>query len=163
MRRLAVAVGAVTLLAVGGVAIAQTTGNERIYACVNNGDGAIRQVAGPDVACSKSSHQLSWSAENPPATTIPTTTTYIRRADQTINAGAAGASATAFCDSGDIATGGGYASFNPALQVRASQPYLPGNNPQDGDTPLGWLVNVHNTSTVETPTVTAFAICQHTE
>ena len=40
MRKLAVAVGAVTVLLVGGVvAFAQTTGDERIYACVNNGDG----------------------------------------------------------------------------------------------------------------------------
>jgi hypothetical protein len=154
------------LLAVGGVAVAQTTGDERIYACVNNGDGTIRQVAGPDSTCSKGWHSLSWSAENPPATVIPTTTTYIKRADRTLNAQAINASVDAFCDSGDIATGGGFQSFSTVLEVRESQPALEsgqGSDPQDGDNPVGWHVNVHKTDTVETPTFTAFAICQHTE
>src|SRR3954452_3599866 len=76
MRRLAVAIGAVAVLAFGGAALAQTTGDERIYACVNNGDGAMKQVAGADAVCSKGWHQISWSAENAPA---EDTTTYVKQ------------------------------------------------------------------------------------
>ena len=63
MRRVAIAVGAVALLAVGRVALAETTGNERIYACVNNGDGTMQAGGGSDIACAKGWHKLSWSAE----------------------------------------------------------------------------------------------------
>jgi hypothetical protein len=65
MRRLAVAVGAVAVLAVGGVAFAQTTGDERIYACVNGGDGAVRVQDGPDATCSRGWSPLSWSQQGP--------------------------------------------------------------------------------------------------
>jgi hypothetical protein len=159
MRRLVVALGALAVLAVGGVALAQTTGNERIYACVNNGDGTIRQVAGADTACPKGWHNLSWSAENPPATTIPETTTYVIRGERTINAQAVGVGVDTFCNSGDVATGGGFESFSPVLEVRSSTP-LP---PHDGDDPNGWRVNVRKTDTVEEPTVSVFVVCQHTE
>jgi hypothetical protein len=65
MRRLAVVVGAVAILGAGGVAFAQTTGDERIYACVNNGDGSVRVTAGPDAVCPKNWSPLSWSQRGP--------------------------------------------------------------------------------------------------
>jgi hypothetical protein len=65
MRRLAVAVGAVAVLAVGGVAFAQTTGDGRIYACVNDGDGAVRVQDGSDATCSRGWSPLSWSQQGP--------------------------------------------------------------------------------------------------
>lgn len=64
-----------------------------------------------------------------------------------------------FCNSGDVATGGGFESFSPVLEVRSSTP-LP---PQNGDDPNGWRVNVRKTDTVEEPTVSVFVVCQHTE
>jgi len=63
-----------------------------------------------------------------------------------------------FCNSGDVATGGGFESFSPVLEVRSSTP-LP---PQNGDDPNGWRVNVRKTDTVEEPTVSVFVVCQHT-
>jgi hypothetical protein len=65
MRRLAVIVGAVAVLGAGGVAFAQTSGDERIYACVSNGDGSVRVKAGPDAVCPKNWSPLSWSQQGP--------------------------------------------------------------------------------------------------
>ena len=62
----------------------------------------MRQVAGPDVACPKNWHQLSWSSENP----SPPTTYTVR--DAVALAPGQGDSAVAQCDEGDFVTGGGY-------------------------------------------------------
>jgi hypothetical protein len=65
MRRLAVAVGAVAVLMVGGVTFAQATGDDPIYACVNNGDGSVRVVASADTPCPKNFSPLQWSQQGP--------------------------------------------------------------------------------------------------
>jgi hypothetical protein len=65
MRRLAVAIGAVAVLAAGGVAFAQTTGGERIYACVSDGDGAVRVQASSGATCPKNWSPLQWSKQGP--------------------------------------------------------------------------------------------------
>ena len=162
MRKLAVVAGAVALMAVGGVALAQTTGNERIYACVNNGDGTMRQVAGPDVACSKGWHKLSWSAENPPATPIPTTTTYTRSLESTAlpntQPPAFGLmTATPMCDEGDVVVGGGIRiGTDRATEIFVSRPRIFANDPE------GWTGGVVN-KTDESQTFDVYARCQHTE
>jgi hypothetical protein len=143
MRRLAVAVAAaVAVLAVGGVAVAQTTGDERIYACVNDGDGAMRQVAGPEVACKKGWHQLSWSSENPQAT--PALNTY--RVGEGLIVPESGPNDTgtikAFCDEGDLVTSGGFNTVGfPGLEVRSSRIEWTLSE----DDLLGWSVTAVNT------------------
>jgi hypothetical protein len=134
MRRLALAaIGAVAVLVVGGVAFAQATGDERIYACVSNGDGTMRQVAGPDVACSKNWRQISWSAENAP-TTQPSR--YFRdSATVFIPDGNDTGTACVFCDNAeDLAVSGGFALVGNPVTILASRA-LNGNNR------TGWKVD----------------------
>ena len=161
MRKLAVAVGAVTVLLVGGVvAFAQTTGDERIYACVNNGDGTIRQVAGATTACAKGWHKLSWSSENPPASSIPKTTTYSKFETIRIDADDNLGFAIVDCDGDDVATGGGYKLGSSATQsVSENQPELDAFS--NSTAPTGWSVIVEES----TPpgAAVAYAVCQHTE
>src|SRR4051794_25500093 len=104
MRRLAVAIGAVAVLAFGGVALAQTTGDERIYACVNNGDGARKKVPGAAAVSSKGCHQIWGPGENAPA---EATTTYVKQRTVAIPDNVVAVSAAARCNDGDVATGGG--------------------------------------------------------
>jgi hypothetical protein len=134
------------------VAFAQTTGDERIYACVNNGDGTMRQVAGPDVACNKSSRNLSWSAEQP---AIPTTTTYTRTQNGTVQANN-GLLNIAYCDDpDDVVVSGGYeASPNPNLHIYITAPF--------DSTPRGWRVGFANLTDLDR-TVTTYVICRHAE
>ena len=154
MRKLAVAVGAVTVLLVGGVvAFAQTTGDERIYACVNNGDGTIRQVASATTACSKGWHKLSWSQENAPAETIPTTTTYRKEDSRTFFAGTEEL-VVVHCNDGDVATGGGFGTIAQTVVLKSSRPI--GSNP-----PNAWLIFASNEG--GTDTLNTYVVCQHTE
>jgi hypothetical protein len=155
MRRLAVAAGAVALLAVGGVALAQTTGNERIYACVNNGDGTMRQVAGPDVACPKNFHKLSWSAENPPSSE---TTTYTAVDFAAMSSGdVKGLSVE--CNDGDVATGGGVENTSAGTIVSSSLP----SPSLEGETPTGWFVVARAGDSSQIQQLGVYAVCQHTE
>ena len=152
MRRIAVAIGAVAVLAAGATAFAQTTGDERIYACVNNGDGTVRQVAGPDVACSKGWHKLSWSANQ---NAVPKTTTYAVHQPGTVDPGTT-TTLTANCNDGDIATGGGYQALPDAVHIARNEPDI------EGGLPIAWRVSAFNSSGF-TQTINATAVCQHTE
>ncbi len=146
MQRLAIAVGAVAVLAVGGVAFAQTSADERIYACVNNGDGTMRQVAGPDVACAKNWHKLSWSSESPPAPT-----TYRRTGTAGVSVSGVN-TAQAFCDDGDIATGGGYENAGRA-EVMFNEVLV-----SDSLEPIGWQVTAFN-GRASAVSITAEVLC----
>jgi hypothetical protein len=141
-------------------AIPDADGN--FYACVANSSGTIRLIQ-KSATCRASERLVSWPAAQ---ADVPVTTTYVKRADKTVNAAAVADSVVAFCDSGDVATGGGFQEFSTVLEVRDSQPAPPlgqGTDPENGDNPVGWHVNVRKTDAVETPTFTAFAVCQHTE
>jgi hypothetical protein len=85
MRRLAVAVGAVLVLAVGGVAWAAIpNGDGNIYACYNTGDGSVRVKDDPAKPCAKGWSPLKWTASQPqipPPPHIPVTTTYRLRSE----------------------------------------------------------------------------------
>jgi hypothetical protein len=154
MRRLAVVVGALVILAISAVVVqAATTGDERIYACVNNGDGTMRQVAGPEVTCPKGWHALSWSAENPPAS--PALTTYENAGDVVIVAAEGSGRATARCDEGDVATGGGYStSTSTGIEVNGSSMITLFDN-------TGWQATAANTTTVNLA-FRAFVVCLDT-
>jgi hypothetical protein len=160
MRKLAVAAGAVALMAVGGVAFAQATGDERIYACVNNGDGAIRQVAGATTACAKGWHKLSWSSENPPASPIPKTTTYSKFETIQIGPDDDLGFAIVDCDGDDVATGGGYKLGSPNTQsVDTNEPEI--DFFSGGTTPTGWRVILQEAA--PPGAAVAYAVCHHTE
>ena len=156
MRRLAVAVGAVAVLAAGGMAAFGATGDERIYACVNNGDGTMRQVAGASSTCSKGWHQISWSAENAPAT--PALKSYVRAGGLgPIEPGDTETNHAA-CDEGDVATGGGFQKQH-GVDIEASfmhpHPVSPGVDVND------WFVRAHNDEQV-TLQFGAFVTCLDT-
>jgi hypothetical protein len=159
MRRFAIAAGAVAVLTVGGVAFAQTTGDERIYACVNNGDGTIRQVAGPDVTCNKGSHPLSWSAENPPSQHIPVTTTYKKSQTFQMPVGVGGSSQAVNCDDGDVATGGGFSGGGSVLELEQS---LPLSTPGSAS-PNAWGVAMGRKEFDQPWAFNIYVVCQHTE
>jgi hypothetical protein len=154
MRRLVVAIGAVLVLVVGVTAALAATGDERIYTCVNNGDGTIRQVAGADVACPRNWHKLSWSAENPPATK---TTTYTKTEAFAIPGVDTLGAGSVLCDDGDVATGGGYRISGGITRVTDSRPAT-----DEADKPIGWRVVVEKPNS--NPSSFAIdAVCQHTE
>jgi len=165
MRRLAVAIGAVAVLAFVGAALAQTTGDERIYACVNNGDGAMKQVAGADAVCSKGWHQISWSAENAPA---EDTTTYVKQRTVAIPDNVVAVSAAARCNDEDVATGGGTKAGTSGLEIVDSRPAdVPGTDAGlvfDND---GWeATGRKDTGAGQQQFVGIFfvyVVCQHTE
>ena len=160
MRRFVLAMSAVAVLVIGGVAYAQTTGAEQIYACVSNGDGSIRQVAGADVACSKGWHKLNWSAGQ---AHIPVTTTYVVE-QQGVIASQQIEGVTANCNSGDVVTGGGIRS-RPLIAENPGDltvPQQPGNSGAINP-PTGYTVVFFNRDANFSATVRTFAICQHTE
>jgi hypothetical protein len=149
MRRLAVAVAAVAVVAVGvGVAFAQTTGDERIYACVNNGDGAMRQVAGPNVQCNKGWHRISWASEQPSPASFAT---YQNKSDSRVVQPGGDSSALATCDEGDIVTGGGFET-NSRLNFELSAA---------NDDMNGWLVAASNPTAAEAR-IMSFVVCLDT-
>ena len=142
-RRLAVAAGALAVLAVGGVAFGQTTGDERIYACVNNGDGAMRQVAGASSTCPKGWHKISWSSENAPAAVQKT---YVVLESVTLTAQRQNI-ARAECRPGDVATGASarIGSSNSVFTILQESPYpLESNNFTPVSPPTGWQFIVIN-------------------
>jgi hypothetical protein len=158
MRRLIGAVAAIALLAVGGAAFAQTTGDERIYACVNNGDGTMRQVAGPNVACPRNWHTLSWSAENAPAPHIPVTTTYTQVGSILWDAGDVFGEAIIHCNGDDIAVSGGWSLGSATQFVEQSSPIFELGEPLDN---TGWQFVIREFGGAGSAGV--YVICQHTE
>ena len=125
MRRLAVAVGAVAVLALGGVAFAQTNGDERIYACVSNGDGAVRVHEDPEARCPRNWSPLSWASEQPvvpPPPVVPQLKTYKNLA-AAFTPAHEGNSLYPECDNGDYATGGGYAFARDDIDVKFNVPW----------------------------------------
>ena len=160
MRRFVLAMSAVAVLVIGGVAYAQTSGADTIYACVNNGDGSIRQVASADTACPKGWHKLNWASA--PAH-IPVTTTYKKSETVTLDPDDDLGFADIDCTGDDVATGGGYILGSSVTQ--SVERFEPITDPfSNDDTPTGWSVLVLES---QRPHVTgafvAYAICQHTE
>ena len=153
MRRLAVAVGAVLVLVVGGVAwaaIPNADGN--IYACYSTGDGSVRVKDDPAKPCAKGWAPLSWTAGQPD---VPVTTTY--RVQRNVNVPAnGGGGAVVECNDGDVATGGGHAMLLGSSGY-ADQSFPPGSTPPDS-----WLLHVINTTDNDTQAA-LFVVCQHTE
>jgi hypothetical protein len=69
--RMAVAAVAGLAVGAGGLAVAQTAGDERIHACRADRDGAVRLVD-PGEACRKGESAVSWSVRGPEGPVGPT-------------------------------------------------------------------------------------------
>ena len=68
--------------------------------------------------------------------------------------------ATATCDSGEKATGGGFAHQGTAFEVVKSEPSTSdGNSVPDGNTATAWTVEGYNTAANYTSGVSVFVIC----
>jgi hypothetical protein len=161
MRRLAVAVGAVLVLAVGGVAWAAIpNGDGNIYACYNTGDGSVRVKDDPAKPCAKGWSPLKWTASQPqipPPPHIPVTTTYRLRSENQIEPNGGGLFELP-CRDGDVAAGGGFYAPSPGLRVFISAPRGPG----DESLPTSWQVGADNAGP-NGGSIAAFVVCQHTE
>jgi hypothetical protein len=66
--------------------------------------------------------------------------------------------ASAMCQAGEKATGGGASSSDPTLEVTISDPLEATGDPAEaGDTPVGW--GGANLDNPQTDTTTAFVVC----
>jgi hypothetical protein len=149
-RRLAVAVGVVTLLAMAATAYAAIPNDDgNIYACYSNGDGSVRVHEDPAKVCPKRWSPLKWSAGQPD---VPVTTTYRKAAQTSVDSGF-GKQVEVPCEEGDVATGGGF-SVTSVFDVLTSAPSI------DAD---GWVVDVVNSRAADARTFNAYVVCQHTE
>jgi len=147
-RRLAVAIGVVAVFAMGATAFAAIPNSDgNIYACYSNGDGSVRVQNDPAKPCSKNWSPLKWAATQPVA---PTLSTYQNGTLETEVPPHGTAVATAECDDGDIATGGGFMTA-PELKVRYE-------TVSDSAQPTDWKVAMENEGAFER-TFNAFVIC----
>jgi hypothetical protein len=155
MRRLAVAVGAVLVLAVGGVAwaaIPNADGN--IYACYNTGDGSIRVKDDPAKACAKGWAPLQWTAGQ---AHVPVTTTYRKFGSIEFAAGSTIGFSNVECNEGDTVVSGGFILGSNTQSVVRSEPETGFNTPGRE----GWTTQVREPA--PPGAAVAIAICQHTE
>ena len=134
---LAVAVG---WMAGEGLATAQV-----IHACVRQNNGTVRIVA-DGVACAGNEDPLSWNAAGPAGPPGPQgppsiTSTYVRLREAGPNPDHWGhAVATALCDPGDLALGGGGGGGSFGQEMRASRPSGPDGAIPAFNNPAGWTV-----------------------
>lgn len=150
-----VAVIALVILAIGGIAYAAIPGPDGvIHGCYKTADGKLR-VIDDTATCADSETALNWNQtglQGPAGIT----TTYTVRADGSIPANGS-ASVVASCNSGDAATGGGYNANGsplgqlPPLSVERELP-LP------FDAPISWRVDVSN-STASDRGIIVYVVC----
>jgi hypothetical protein len=155
MRRLVVAVGAVLVLAVGGVAWAAIpNANGTIYACYSTGDGSVRVKDDPAKPCAKGWAALSWAAGQPH---VPVTTTYRKFGTIQFDAGETIGAAHVECNEGDVVISGGFILGGPGQSVARFEPETGFNTPGRE----GWATQVRETQ--PPGAAVGIAVCQHTE
>lgn len=145
----------------GGLASALDDGNT-IHACKKNQSGTIRLVDSAD-QCLPSETLVEWGVQGP-AGPPGVVDAHVHLAS--INSDEEGsddaATATAFCETGEIALGGGYVASGFAVEVGDDRPVeMGGLALDDGDTPGGWLVSVRNPSG-DSFTLSVWVICAPT-
>lgn len=137
--------------------------NDTIHACVNPA-GMPRIVDGP-TDCKNTETPLIWNttvAESPTSGQGPAgpqgDSSFLRIYRQQHNATAgvaSSATAQAFCEPGDVVTGGGFFSVNPASAVEHSVPL------NSYGVPAAWSVAVRVESGVNADSFTAYALRRH--
>lgn len=133
-------------------AIPNADGN--IYACYSDGDGSVRVQQDPAKPCPKKWSPLKWAAAQPE---VAQPTTYQVREDAVIPAGGADEFVVE-CDSGDVATGGGYFTPGPDnVYVQLSEPYPGGLDVHEA--PTGWHVTLWSNLTTAGAATSAYAVC----
>ena len=115
----------------------------------------------PAVPCPKGSSPLKWSAGQPH---VPVTTTYVVRAAALVEAAGqpnSNLDIVASCNSGDVATGGGY--FNTWDGLRAQdEPGPVTNTGAPISPPTQWRGLFHNSATFA-GVAQVNVVCQHTQ
>lgn len=145
----------------GGLATALHDGNT-IHACKKNQNGDVRLVDDAD-QCLPNETLVEWGVQGPagPSGVVDAHVHVV-----SINSDEEGsdntASATAFCETGEVALGGGYVASGFAVEVSDDRPLdMEGFAPDDGDTPGAWLASVRNPSG-DSFTLDVWVICAPT-
>jgi len=169
-----VAMGIVMLLfVIGGPPLVAAHGDGVyqgiIHSCVDDKSGKIRIVTG-DEECPKNESALDWNGEGPQGPAGPQgpvgpqgppgvlTFYVVTEINDSIPAYSEG-DAYAYCDFGDLATGGGYRSIGMSseLILRLSAPIttMVGENVVG----IGWYVTVYNNTGIGGESVMVYAVC----
>src|SRR5689334_10119811 len=123
MRRLAaVLLGIITLVVIGGVAVASIPDSSGvIHGCRKTNGGALSVIDSATQTCPSGTVPLNWSQTGPPGLSGLTTISH----DATVPADSTQV-ILAVCPTGKVATGGGISVTANNSQVMASQPNAPG-------------------------------------
>jgi hypothetical protein len=163
MRRLAVAVAAIAVLAIGAAVVqaAIPDADGYTYICVNKANGAMSAREKGD-GCKnneKASRVVSTQAA------IPNITTYVKQKTVAIPQGVVAVTTVVRCDTGDVATGGGTREGTSGVGVTDSRPAdTPGSDSGTVFDNDGW--EAKGTKAPGQPPFTGiffiYVVCQHT-
>jgi hypothetical protein len=135
-----------------------------IHGCYQTSNGNLRVIdtdAGGQ--CRGGESPLSWSVTGP--TGPPGATNVVIRTETETIASGETATFTAFCSSGEVATGGGWRLVGgvptgaPPVTVLGSVPQSSSPEPSAGETPIGWKVIGAVSQDGASHNVTVFAVC----
>lgn len=148
----------------GTAYLASAQGNDIIRACVNDKDGILRIVA-LDGQCEKKETQLSWNKQGEPGP-AGVLGFYTVTNESEVPGSSLGFGATAYCDIGDVVTGGGYHYIlyenGEKLEVGFDMNGAIANRPDKGDEGFrieGWTVRVWSGISGPSNILEVFAIC----
>jgi len=148
---------AATVVMASVIAFSGQSAAQVIHSCVKKENGQLR-IVGVGGPCHPSEHPLSWNASGPPGPQGPQgdpgppgppgpkgppgpVSTYVRRSTSASQDAFGNAVATALCDAGDRAVGGGGGAGTANGNMRASRPTNAGGTLPAGSNPGGWVVS----------------------
>jgi len=168
MKKTVITIG-ITVFVIG-VALFGTTylvlaqSNNIINACVNDKDGLLRIIA-LDEQCDKKETPLSWNKQGEQGS-AGVLGFYTVTNESEVPSPSVGFGATAYCDIGDVVTGGGYHYImyenGEKLEVGFNQNGAIANHPYKGDGGFrieGWNVRVWSGISGPSNILEVFAIC----
>lgn len=149
--------------------------DDTIHACAKVQGGDLRLVESEE-DCLPAETFVEWSVEGPQGPPGPegpsgVVETHVHVAEETAGPEVNFFAVTAMCEPGEVALGGGYSLFGPALsdaEVRLDRPVstdVPGVNAtlEDGDVPRGWNVMLNKFSdNPQSLTLTVWVLCAPT-
>ena len=174
-RWLALGPAGAVLAGMSWVGVAAALDGDTIHACAKEQGGDLRLVESEE-DCLPSETFVEWSVEGPQGPVGPqgpsgVVETHVHVAEETAGPEVLFFGVTAMCERGEVALGGGYDLFGPALsdaQVRDDRPVstdAPGVDPtlEDGDVPHGWSVFLNKPSAdPKALTLTVWVLCAPT-